>query len=152
MASDNKTIGRFHLADIPPAPRGVPQIEVTFSIDSNGMVQVQAKDLRTGLQEQIIIENTDGLSKSAFEEIKERINSEAATPPKQLKTKIENLLVKIDQLLRSHEGDIHKNTKDQVLAFQKKTRMALSKAQDATLLMQLHTQVSKLYDKLTAQL
>ena len=62
MAADNKTIGRFHLADIPPAPRGVPQIEVTFDIDANGIINVSAKDKATGKEQSIKIEASSGLS------------------------------------------------------------------------------------------
>jgi molecular chaperone DnaK len=62
MASDNKTIGRFHLSDIPPAPRGVPQIEVTFDIDANGIINVSAKDKATGKEQSIKIEASSGLS------------------------------------------------------------------------------------------
>lgn len=62
MASDNKTIGRFHLADIPPAPRGTPQIEVTFDIDANGLINVGAKDKATGKEQSIKIEASSGLS------------------------------------------------------------------------------------------
>ncbi len=62
MASDNKTIGRFHLADIPPSPRGVPQIEVTFDIDANGILNVSAKDKATGKAQSIVIKASSGLS------------------------------------------------------------------------------------------
>src|SRR2546426_8604402 len=63
MASDNKTLGRFHLVGIPPAPRGVPQIEVSFDIDANGIVNVSAKDLGTGKEQKITITSSSGLSK-----------------------------------------------------------------------------------------
>ncbi len=62
MAKDNKTLGKFHLMNIPPAPRGVPQIEVTFDIDANGIVNVSAKDLGTGQEQKITITGTTALS------------------------------------------------------------------------------------------
>ena len=67
MARDNKTLGRFHLTDIPPAPRGVPQIEVTFDIDADGIVNVSAKDLGTGKEQKITITASSGLDKSQVE-------------------------------------------------------------------------------------
>jgi molecular chaperone DnaK len=75
MATDNKTLGRFDLTDIPPAPRGVPQIEVTFDIDANGIVSVGAKDLGTGKEQSIKITASSGLSK---EEIDRMVNDAKA--------------------------------------------------------------------------
>ena len=69
MASDNKTIGRFHLSDIPPSPRGVPQIEVTFDIDANGILNVSAKDKATGKEQSIKIEASSGISESEIEKM-----------------------------------------------------------------------------------
>ena len=69
MASDNKTIGRFDLADIPPAPRGVPQIEVTFDIDANGILNVSAKDMGTGKEQSIRITASSGLSDEEIEKM-----------------------------------------------------------------------------------
>ncbi len=69
MAGDNKTIGRFHLDGIPPAPRGVPQIEVTFDIDANGILHVSAKDLGTGKEQKITITASSGLSKDEVEKM-----------------------------------------------------------------------------------
>src|SRR5574342_1183682 len=63
MARDNRTLGRFHLTGLPPAPRGVPQIEVTFDIDANGIVNVSAKDLGTGKEQKITITASSGLNK-----------------------------------------------------------------------------------------
>ena len=67
MAADNKTLGRFQLTDIPPAPRGIPQIEVTFDIDANGIVNVKAKDLGTGKSQNITIQGGSGLSKEEID-------------------------------------------------------------------------------------
>src|SRR5664280_1190296 len=70
FSKDNKTIGRFNLADIPPAPRGVPQIEVTFDIDANGILHVGAKDLGTGKEQKISITASSGLSKDEVEKMR----------------------------------------------------------------------------------
>src|ERR671915_95920 len=69
LARDNRTLGRFHLVGLPPAPRGVPQIEVTFDIDANGMVNVQAKDLGTGKEQKITITATSGLNKEEVDKM-----------------------------------------------------------------------------------
>ncbi|NQY05511.1 MAG: molecular chaperone DnaK [Flavobacteriaceae bacterium] len=71
MAADNKTIGRFHLSDIPPAPRGVPQIEVTFDIDANGIMNISAKDKATGKEQNIRIEASSGLSDDEIAKMKQ---------------------------------------------------------------------------------
>jgi len=75
MARDNKTIGRFHLTELPPAPRGVPQIEVTFDIDANGILNVSAKDVKTGKEQRIVIKASSGLSES---EIKRMVSDAEA--------------------------------------------------------------------------
>ncbi len=69
MAKDNKTLGRFQLADIPPAPRGIPQIEVSFDIDKNGIVTVRAKDLGTGKEQNIVIKSSSGLTDEEIEKM-----------------------------------------------------------------------------------
>ncbi|MBE51107.1 MAG: molecular chaperone DnaK [Flavobacteriales bacterium] len=77
MANDNKSIGRFQLADIPPAPRGVPQIEVTFDIDANGILSVTAKDKATGKEQNIKIEASSGLSEDEIEKMKKEAEANA---------------------------------------------------------------------------
>jgi len=77
MARDNKTIGKFHLSDIPPAPRGMPQIEVTFDIDANGILHVSAKDLGTGKEQKITITASSGLSKDEIEKMRKDAESHA---------------------------------------------------------------------------
>ncbi len=77
MAKDNKTIGRFHLDGIPPAPRGMPQIEVTFDIDANGILNVSAKDKATNKEQSIRIEASSGLSKDEIEKMKQEAEANA---------------------------------------------------------------------------
>ncbi len=79
LAKDNRTIGRFNLTDIPPAPRGVPQIEVTFDIDANGILNVSAKDKGTGKEHKIRIEASSGLSKDEIEKMKREAQANEAS-------------------------------------------------------------------------
>jgi molecular chaperone DnaK len=101
MANLNKTLGRFQLADIPPAPRGVPQVEVTFDIDKNGIVNVRAKDLGTNKEQQITIKSSTGLSD---EEIQKMVREaeENAEADKQRKEEVE-LRNEADQLVFTTE-------------------------------------------------
>ncbi len=82
MANDNKTIGRFHLDGIPPAPRGVPQIEVTFDIDANGIINVTAKDKGTNKEQNIRIEASSGLSQEEIEKMKREAEANAEADKK----------------------------------------------------------------------
>jgi len=79
MASSNRTLGRFHLDGIPPAPRGIPQIEVTFDVDANGILNVSAKDKGTGKEQKIRIEASSGLSDDEIKRMREeaKANEEA---------------------------------------------------------------------------
>ncbi|HOJ38115.1 MAG TPA: molecular chaperone DnaK [Ignavibacteriales bacterium] len=77
MAADNRTLGRFHLDGIPPAPRGIPQIEVTFDIDANGILHVSAKDKATGKEQSIRITSSSGLSKEEVEKMKQEAQAHA---------------------------------------------------------------------------
>ena len=90
MAADNKTIGRFHLDGIPPAPRGVPQIEVTFDIDANGIINVSATDKGTGKTHDIRIEASSGLTQEEIERMKRdaEANAEADKKAQEVATKM----------------------------------------------------------------
>jgi len=90
MAKDNRTIGRFHLDGIPPSPRGVPQIEVTFDIDANGIMNVSAKDKGTGKEQKIRIEASSGLTEEEIEKMKQEAEANAEAD-KQEKEKIEKV-------------------------------------------------------------
>jgi molecular chaperone DnaK len=86
MAKDNRTIGRFHLDGIPPAPRGVPQIEVTFDIDANGILHVSAKDKGTGKEQKIRIEASSGLTDAEIQRMKQEAQANADTDKKAKET------------------------------------------------------------------
>ncbi|MCM3663948.1 molecular chaperone DnaK [Mesobacillus subterraneus] len=101
MAAANKTLGRFQLTDIPPAPRGIPQIEVTFDIDKNGIVNVRAKDLGTNKEQQITIKSSTGLSDDEIERMV-REAEENAEADKKLKEEVE-LRNEADQLVFTAE-------------------------------------------------
>jgi molecular chaperone DnaK len=90
MAKDNKTIGRFHLGDIPPAMRGVPQVEVTFDIDSNGIIHVSAKDKGTGKEQTIRIEASSGLTKEEIEKMRQeaKANEDADKKAREVAEKV----------------------------------------------------------------
>ncbi|UGU16236.1 molecular chaperone DnaK [Sinomicrobium kalidii] len=90
MANDNKTIGRFHLDGIPPAPRGTPQIEVTFDIDANGIIKVSATDKATGKSQDIRIEASSGLTEEEIEKMKKEAEANAEAD-KQTKEKVDKL-------------------------------------------------------------
>jgi len=78
MAGDNRTLGKFHLVGIPPAPRGMPQVEVAFDIDANGIVNVSAKDMGTGREQKITITSSSGLSKEEIDKMMRDAESHAA--------------------------------------------------------------------------
>ncbi len=129
MAADNRTLGRFDLVGIPAAPRGVPQVEVTFDIDANGIVHVSAKDLGTGKEQKIRIESSSGLSK---EEV-ERMTKDAQAHAEEDKKKREAVEARnhLDSLVYSTEKTLkelgEKVTEDE----KKKVNDALEKAKEA---------------------
>lgn len=129
LAKDNKTIGRFQLSDIPPAPRGIPQIEVTFDIDANGILHVSAKDKATGKEQKIRIEASSGLSQEEIERMRREAEANAEAD-KQAKEKIEKIN-QADALIFQSEKQL-KEYGDKIPAEKKSTiEGALSKLRDA---------------------
>ncbi|HKL07162.1 MAG TPA: Hsp70 family protein, partial [Bacteroidales bacterium] len=104
MAKDNKTIGRFHLDGIPPAPRGVPQVEVSFDIDANGIIHVTAKDKATNKEQSIRIESSSGLTEEEIKRMRDeaKANEEA---DKQMREKVDKLNA-ADSLIFSTEKQL----------------------------------------------
>ena len=111
MAADNKTLGRFQLTDIPAAPRGIPQIEVTFDIDKNGIVNVSAKDLGTQKEQTITIKSSSGLTDEEIERMVKdaEANAEADKLRKEevdLRNDVDSLLFTVDKTLKELEGKV----------------------------------------------
>src|SRR5688572_6817246 len=112
LARDNRTLGRFQLVGIPPAPRGVPQIEVTFDIDANGIVNVSAKDMGTGKEQKITISNTSGLSKDEVERMVADAESHAAEDKARrelidARNQADALAYSVERTLNEHRGKMN---------------------------------------------
>ncbi len=119
MAADNKLLGQFDLVGIPPAPRGVPQIEVTFDIDANGIVNVSAKDKGTGKEQQIRIQASGGLSNSEIEKMVQDAESHAEEDKKrrelvEAKNQAEALVHSTEKVLSEHGDKVDAETKSSI--------------------------------------
>ena len=111
MAADNKTLGRFQLTDIPPAPRGIPQIEVSFDIDKNGIVNVRAKDLGTNKEQTITIKSSTGLSDEEIDKMVKEAEANAEEDKKrkeeaELRNEADQLVFTVDKTLKDLEGKV----------------------------------------------
>ncbi|MGG2095393.1 chaperone protein DnaK [Bacillus sp. S13(2024)] len=111
MAADNKTLGRFQLTDIPPAPRGIPQIEVTFDIDANGIVNVRAKDLGTSKEQAITIQSSSGLSDEEVDRMVKEAEANADADQKrkeevELRNEADQLVFQTDKVVKDLEGKV----------------------------------------------
>lgn len=132
MAKDNKTLGRFILSDIPPAPRGVPQIEVKFDIDANGIVNVSAKDLGTGKEQRITITGTSGLSDEEIERMVKEAEAHAEEDRKrkelvELKNEADQLIYTTEKTLKDIGEKVDAAEKEKAEAAIKALREALEK-------------------------
>ncbi len=111
MARDNRTLGRFHLVGIPPAPRGMPQIEVTFDIDANGILNVSAKDLATNKEQKITITASSGLTKDEVERMVKEAESHAEEDKKkreliEQRNQLDSLIYSTEKLLNENRGKL----------------------------------------------
>ncbi len=134
MAKDNRTIGRFHLDGIPPAPRGVPQVEVTFDIDANGILHVSAKDKGTGKEQKIRIEASSGLTDAEIQKMKQEAQANADSD-KQTKERVEkinqadSLIFQTEKQLKEYGEKLSEGNKNGINSALEKLREA-HKAQD----------------------
>jgi len=119
FARDNKTIGKFQLTDIPPAPRGMPQIEVTFDIDANGILHVSAKDLGTGKEQKITITASSGLSKDEIEKMKQDAEAHAEEDKKrreeiEVRNEADNAVYRTEKMLKENTDKISGDSKNNI--------------------------------------
>jgi len=131
FSRDNKTIGKFHLTDIPPAPRGVPQIEVTFDIDANGILHVSAKDLGTGKEQKITITASSGLSKEEVEKMRRDAEAHAEEDKakrEEIETRNEtdSVVYRSEKLLKDNGDKLDGTAKSKIEDAVKQAREALS--------------------------
>src|SRR5437867_1105498 len=130
MARDNKTIGRFHLDGIPPAPRGMPQIEVTFDIDANGILHVSAKDRATGKEQSIRIEASSGLHEADIQRMVQDAEAHAGEDRKRKETvearnRADALVYEVEKNLREHGDKIESSLKSRIESAVSRVRDAL---------------------------
>jgi molecular chaperone DnaK len=152
MAANNKLLGQFDLVGIPVAPRGVPQIEVTFDIDANGIVHVAAKDLGTGKEQSIKITASSGLSEEEIKTMVKDAEAHAAEDKKRKDTvearnQLDSLVYSTEKSLKEHGGDLDVSVKDNIDNALKKARETLE-GQDAQAMRTAAEQLSQASHKL----
>jgi molecular chaperone DnaK len=156
MARDNRTLGRFHLDGIPPAPRGMPQIEVTFDIDANGIVNVSAKDKATGKAQQITITASSGLSEAEIQKMVKDAEAHAAEDKKRRelveeRNKLDNMVYNIEKMLSENGDKVSAEAKAPVEAALKEAKSKLD-TQDLAVLKSAHEELTKASHKMAEEL
>jgi molecular chaperone DnaK len=130
MAADNRTLGKFHLIGIPPAPRGVPQIEVAFDIDANGIVNVQAKDLGTGKEQKITITASSGLKKDEISQMQKDADAHAEEDKRrreeiEAKNKADSMVYNTEKLLKENRDKVSEDDAKNIEAAIADTKKAM---------------------------
>jgi molecular chaperone DnaK len=163
MAAFNKTLGKFQLVGIPPAPRGLPQVEVTFDIDANGIINVSAKDLGTGNQQQVRIEGGSGLAEEEVERMMREAESHAGEARRlrevaEARNHAETLLYTTEKTLKEHRESLDGDTISQIESRMDELRSALEgddvgriKAASDSLTEASHKLAQAVYERVQAQ-
>jgi molecular chaperone DnaK len=157
MAAQNRTLGKFHLTGLPPAPRGVPQIEVTFDIDANGILNVTAKDMATSKDQKITITSSSGLSKEEVERMAKEADAHAAEDKTQreaidAKNQLDSMVYSVEKMLReqgdkisgSERGDVENAIADAKKALESNDKATMEKARE-TLTQASHKLAEQMY-------
>jgi len=156
FSKDNKTIGKFHLTDIPPAPRGMPQVEVTFDIDANGILHVSAKDLGTGKEQKITITASSGLTKEEIEKMRKDAELHADDDRKQkeeieTRNEADNAVYRSEKLLKESAEKISGADKSKIENAVKEVKEAL-KGADAAAIKTASEKLNEAWQAVSAEL
>ncbi len=156
FARDNKTIGKFHLTEIPPAPRGVPQIEVTFDIDANGILHVSAKDLGTGKEQKITITASSGLSKDEIEKMRKDGELHAEEDKKrkeeiETRNEADSSVYRSEKMLKDNKDKISDSDKSKIESAVNEVKEAL-KGEDASAIKAASEKLNEAWQAVSAEL
>jgi len=156
MSSDNRTLGRFDLVGIPPAPRGVPQIEVTFDIDANGIVHVSAKDKATGKEQSIRIESSSGLSKDEIEKMKADAKAHESDDKRkkeliEARNQLDNLVYATEKALKEYGDKVSEDEKKKVTEAVEEARKKLT-SEDVSEIKKAQEDLQKASHKLSEEM
>jgi len=156
MAQDNRTLGRFTLTGIPPSPRGVPQVEVTFDIDANGILNVSAKDKATGKQQAITITSSSGLSEEEIDQMikdaeKNREEDKKKKDAIENKNKLDQLAYGLEKLVKENKDKIPEDMTSEIDESVKSAREAV-KSEDNDRILEEIEKINKLTSKLSTEL
>jgi molecular chaperone DnaK len=156
LARDNKTIGKFKLDDIPPAPRGMPQIEVGFDIDANGILHVSAKDLGTGKEQKITITASSGLSKDEIEKMRKDAEAHAEDDKKrrdeiEMRNEADNSVYRSEKMLKDNADKISGSDKSKIEEAVKEVKEAV-KGSDAAAIRSASEKLNEAWQAVSAEL
>jgi molecular chaperone DnaK len=156
MSSDNRTLGRFDLVGIPPAPRGLPQIEVTFDIDANGIVHVSAKDKATGKEQSIRIESSSGLSKDEIEKMKADAKAHESDDKRkkeliEARNQLDNLVYATEKALKEYGDKVSEDEKKKVTEAVEEARKKLT-SEDVSEIKKAQEDLQKASHKLSEEM
>jgi molecular chaperone DnaK len=156
MARDNRTLGKFHLTGLPPAPRGVPQVEVTFDIDANGILNVSAKDLATSKQQAITITSSSGLNEKEIEKMvkdaeKFRAEDQQKKDAIENRNKLDQLSYSLEKLAKENKDKIPESMTNEVEAAVKHAKEVVEKGENQQILDEIES-LNKLTSKLSTEM